>query len=80
MILLIRFIILIISYFCIFGISLALTIYYYTGFSEYEYIWFCSKILTVKKMVKNNSKDRVFYNYDNEGNKLYLQAYYKDYI
>ena len=81
MILLIRFIILIISYFCIFGISLALTIYYYTGFSEYEYIWFCSKILTVNKMIsRNNDNYHVFSEFNEHGQKLYFQVSYKKYL
>ena len=54
----------IISFLIMFCIFLVLIIKYYSGFSEYEYIWFCSKILTVKKMIeKNNNKDQVFHEY-----------------
>jgi hypothetical protein len=32
-------------------------------FDEFEYIWFCSKILTVKNILKNNHNRSLFYNY-----------------
>ena len=48
------------------AIFLSIIIKYYIGFSEYEYIWFCSKILTLKKMIKNNNKkDKVLSHYYN---------------
>ena len=56
------------SFICMFGILFTLFIYHYAIYTEYEYIWFCSKILTVKKMVKiiNNKKSYAFaYYYNN---------------
>ena len=61
------------------AIFLAMIIKYYTDFSEIEYIWFCSKILTVKKMIKNNNKiirpfSRIF-----RGERYYYtEIYYMD--
>jgi hypothetical protein len=66
-----------------FGITLAIIIKYYCGFSEYEYIWFCSKILTVKKMVsKISTIDRVFSNFESgSGERLYFtNLLYVDYL
>jgi len=60
------------SYLCILGILISLIIKYYGFFSDYEYIWFCSKILTVKKIIENNNKYQVFYGYDDEGKKLII--------
>ena len=60
------------SYLCILGILISLIIQYYGFFSDYEYIWFCSKILTVKKIIENNNKYQVFYGYDDEGKKLII--------
>ena len=48
------------------AIFLSFIIKYYIGFSEYEYIWFCSKILTIKKIIRNNNKkDKIFFYIDN---------------
>ena len=67
------FLLFLFSYLCILGILISLIIKYYAFFSDYEYIWFCSKILTVKKIIeKNNNQYNAFYGYNNEGNKLYI--------
>ena len=61
------------SYLCILGILISFIIKYYGFFSDYEYIWFCSKILTVKNLVNNNNnKYQVFYGYDDEGVRLII--------
>ena len=61
------------SYLFIFGISVTFIIKYYLFTSDNEYIWFCSKILTVKNMVEyNNNKLKLFYGYNEEGEKMYL--------
>ena len=61
-------------------IFLAIIIEYYTGFSEYEYVWFCSKILTVRKMIKNNNKkDKIFSHYYN-GKEYTFVDHYLDFI
>jgi len=61
------------SYLCILGIFISLIIKYYVFFSEYEYIWFCSKILTVKQIIeKNNNEYKVFYGYNGAGEKLVI--------
>ena len=66
----------IISFLIMFCIFLVLIIKYYSGFSEYEYIWFCSKILTVKKMIdKNNNKDQVFYQFEDGDPYSYNNTY-----
>ena len=64
------------------GIFLSIILKYYIGFSEYEYIWFCSKILTVKKMIKNNNqKDQVFYNLAEGYQRQYIKdLYYLDFL
>ena len=65
---------------CMIAIFLAIIIKYYTGFSEYEYIWFCSKILTVRKMIKNNNKkDRIFFRYYN-GEEYRFVDHYLDFL
>ena len=59
------------------SIFLAIIIKYYTGFSEREYIWFCSKILTIKKMIKkNNINNLVFASVGEEGKLYYTEIYY----
>ena len=69
----IPFLLFLFSYLCILGILISLIIKYYGFFSDYEYIWFCSKILTVKKLIeKNNNQNKVFYGYNNDGNQLYI--------
>ena len=61
------------SYLCILGILISFIIKYYGFFSDYEYIWFCSKILTVKNLIeKNNNQYQVFYGYNNENKKLII--------
>ena len=65
---------------CMFGITLAIIIKYYSGFSEYEYIWFCSKIKTIKKMVnKISTRDQVFSNFQS-GQEMYFTNHYVDYL
>ena len=72
---------LILSYLFFFGILLAYIIKYYSSNSDNEYIWFCSKILTVNQtIIDNNEKVNVFYNYNNEGNKTYLTENPKTYL
>ena len=69
----------ILCYLCIFGIALALIIKYFR-FSEYEYIWFCSKILTIKNMLnKTINIDLVFSQIDN-GESIYFPNHYIDYL
>ena len=63
----------IISFLIMFCIFLVLIIKYYSGFSEYEYIWFCSKILTIKKMIENNNKYIVFSHY-NQSQEFFLKT------
>ena len=63
----------------LFSISLFLAILisfivrYFTFISNNEYIWFCSKILSIKKIIEknNNNETLVFYGYS-EGNKGYI--------
>ena len=65
------------SFILLFSILLFLTILIsfivrYFTFSNNEYIWFCSKILSIKKIfVKNNNETLVFYGYL-EGKKGYI--------
>jgi len=77
----IKLIFIISCFLCIFGITLAIIIKYYSGFSEYEYIWFCSKILTIKNMIyKISSKDQVFSRFNNNRKENLPNDYYKDYL
>ena len=76
----IRVMSIIICFLCMFGITLAIIIKYYSGFSEFEYIWFCSKIKTVQKMVnKTSTKDRVFSHFQS-GDRMYFTSHYVDYL
>ena len=59
------------SYLLIFVMCFSFIIQYYAIFSEYEYIWFCSKILTVTNMIRKNNKYNVFYGYEG-GQKVYV--------
>ena len=69
------------SYLSFLSILVTFIIKYYTSNSENEYIWFCSKILTVNKLISdNNNKVNVFYNYNSEGNKTYLTESPKTYL
>ena len=59
------------------GVSMAIIIIYYSSFSENEYIWFCSKILTIKQMVSDNNKFiKAFYGYNEEGKIMFLKKNY----
>ena len=66
---------------CIFmiGISLSLIIKYYS-FSEYEYVWFCSKILTVKTMVNKAFNSDLVFSHISNGENIYLTNHYADYL
>ena len=78
---LLQLILYIISLVIMFGTLLSLIIKYYYGFSEYQYIWFCSKILTVKKMIeKNNNKDIVFSHYYEGDRYVFSQLKYLNYL
>ena len=55
------------------AIFLSIIIKYYIGFSEYEYIWFCSKILTIKKIIrKNNKDDKIYHHIDSQFRKYII--------
>ena len=70
-------ILLIFSYVFLIGIFLTLIVKYYRNFLEKEYIWFCSKILTVQKIVSdNNNIIKAFYNFNEEGKELVLSKNY----
>ena len=63
MIIFIKYIILILSYSCLFAVMLSLIIHYYVVFSSNKYIWIYSKISTVKQIIeKNNYKNKVLEN------------------
>ena len=67
----ISFLLFLFCYLCILVIFISFIIKYYGFFSDYEYIWFCSKILTVKNLVNNNNNQyQVFYGYNNEGKRI----------
>ena len=62
-------------------IFISFIIKYYIGFSEYEYIWFCSKIVTIKKMIKDNNKyEKIFYGYNEDGQELKYIDNYLDFL
>ena len=61
------------------GIALFLIIKYYS-FSEYEYIWFCSKILTVKNMVNKTINSDVVFSHISNGENIYFTNHYVDYL
>ena len=64
---------------CMIGIALSLIIKYY-GFSVYEYIWFCSKILTVKKMVNKTINSDLVFSHISNGENIYFANPYVDYL
>ena len=71
-------ILLICSYLSSIGIFLTFIIKYYSNFSEIEYIWFCSKILTIQKIVDdNNNKNKAFYDYKNGTKYILIEGYQK---
>ena len=76
----IRVMSIIVCFLCMFGITLAIIIKYYSGFSEFEYIWFCSKILTIKKMVNKISTKDLTFSHFQSGEKMYLTNKYVDYL
>ena len=79
-------ILLICCYLSSIGIFFTFIVKYYSKSSEKEYIWFCSKILTVQKIVDdNNNIIKAFTRYKNgtqyilvEGYQRYLQLITKD--
>ena len=58
---------------CQFVTLLVLTIDFYV--SRDEYIWFCSKILTIKKMVKDNYDNYKIYQYIHNGDEYRALKY-----
>ena len=66
---------------CLFmiGIALSLIIKYY-AFSEYEYIWFCSKILTVKSIVNKTINSDLVFSHISNGESIYFNNHYIDYL
>ena len=70
-----RYILILLCYICAFGVMLSLIIHYYSDFSPNKYVWMCSKILTVKKIVDNNNSNKVFYKFINKNQKLYKYNY-----
>jgi hypothetical protein len=64
---------------CMIGIAISLIIKYY-GFSVYEYIWFCSKILTVKKMVNKTINSDLVFSHISNGENIYFANPYVDYL
>ena len=48
------------SYFIIYRIFVAMIVIF-KQFDEVVYIWFCSKILTIKNILKNNHNENLFY-------------------
>lgn len=64
---------------CMIGISLSLIIKHYS-FSEYEYVWFCSKILTVKTMVNKGFNSDLVFSHISNGENIYLTNHYADYL
>ena len=60
---------------------ISMIIKYYTGFSEYEYIWFCSKILTMEKIIKkNNEKDQIFSHISQSKKYYFNKVHYLDFL
>jgi len=82
MILLIKYILLLLCYICVFGVMIALIVHYYSDFSSNKYIWMCSKILVVQKIVENNNyNNKVFAGFNDKGEKLiYGQNNYSNYL
>ena len=73
-------ILLICSYLSSIGIFFTFIVKYYTNIPENEYIWFCSKILTIQKIVEeNNNIIKALYGYNN-GTKYILTNGYKEYL
>ena len=72
----INIILLVISYFLMLIVFLTLIIKYFSNFSENTYIWFCSKIKTIKNIInKNNNKKQVFSGFDEKKELLHLFLY-----
>ena len=61
---------------------IALIVHYYSDFSSNKYIWMCSKILVVQKIVENNNyNNKVFAGFNDKGEKLiYGQNNYSNYL
>lgn len=62
------------------AILLSIVIKYYTGFSEIEYVWFCSKILTMKKIIKDNKNEKILYDIDDTYLYYIDGSYYLDFL
>ena len=69
-------ILLICSYLSSIGIFFTFIIKYYSNSSEKEYFWFCSKILTVQKIIDdNNNIITAFYDYKNNSKYILVDGY-----
>ena len=81
MLLLIKYILLLLCYICVFGVMIALIVHYYSDFSSNKYIWMCSKILVVQNIVKNNNyNDRVFAGFNEKMEKLVYNQNYSNFL
>lgn len=60
------------------GIMFALTIARIGTETDYEYIWYCSKILTVKNIIKLNHNTEIFYTFSSSKDIVGLSTNYKN--
>ena len=60
------------------GIMFALAIVRIGTETDYEYIWYCSKILTVKNIIKLNHNSEIFYNFSSSKDIVGLSTNYKN--
>ena len=48
------------SFIILLGLMMALTFIRLTTDKEFDYLWFCSKILTIKNLIKINHNSEIF--------------------
>ena len=48
------------SFIILLGLMMALTFIRLTTDKEFDYLWFCSKILTIKNLIKINHNSKIF--------------------
>ena len=67
-------ILLVTSYLILTGLMMALTFIRLTNDKLFDYLWFCSKISTIKNLIKINHNSKIFYTFSSANNIIGLST------
>ena len=71
-------ILLLFSYFMLIGLMLALTFIRLSNNKNFDYLWFSSKILTIKNLIKINHNLQIFYTFSSANSLVVLSTNYNN--